>query len=84
MFILMVHHEKYIQSCIKVDSHADINLFLGSTVLFSQKLKHMLKRDLFVQALLMKWQEKVLLSAKTFSYALYQARVAKEQESPTS
>ena len=42
--------------------------------------KDLLKRDLFVQGLRMKWQEKVLPSAETFTDALYQARVAEEQE----
>ena len=47
-----------------------------------QASKDMLKRDLFVQGLLWKWQEKVLLSssANTFDDALYQARIAEEQE----
>ena len=42
--------------------------------------KEMLKRDFFVQGLLLKWQEKVLPSAKTFSNALHQARAAEQQE----
>ena len=42
--------------------------------------KALLKRDLFVQGLLLKWQEKVLSSAESFSDALHQARVAEEQE----
>ena len=42
--------------------------------------KEMLKRDFFVQSLLLKWQEKVLPSAKTFSDALHQARAAEQQE----
>lgn len=42
-----------------------------------QASKDMLKRDLFVQGLLWKWQEKVLpLSANTLDDALYQARIA--------
>jgi len=41
--------------------------------------KEMLKRDLFVQGLILKWQEKVLPSATTFSDALHQARLAEEQ-----
>ena len=45
-----------------------------------QESKELLKRDLFVQGLLPKWQEKVLPSAETFYDALYQARVAEEQE----
>ena len=45
-----------------------------------QASKDMLKRDLFVQGLLWKWQEKVLPSANTFDDALYQARIAEEQE----
>ena len=42
--------------------------------------KGMLKRDFFVQGLLLKWQEKVLPSAKAFSDALHQARAAEQQE----
>lgn len=42
--------------------------------------KGVLKRDIFVQGLLLKWQEKVLPSAKMFANALYQARTAEEQE----
>ena len=42
--------------------------------------KEMLKRDFFVQGLLLKWQEKVLPSAKSFSDALHQARAAEQQE----
>ena len=45
-----------------------------------QESKKLLKRDLFVQGLLLRWQEKVLPSAKTFNDALYQARTAEEQE----
>ena len=41
--------------------------------------KVMLKRDLFVQGLILKWQKKVLPSAATFSDALHQARLAEEQ-----
>ena len=42
--------------------------------------KAALKSDLFVQDLNLKWQEKVLPSAKTFPNALHQARTAEEQE----
>ena len=42
--------------------------------------KALLKRDSFVQGLLLKWQEKVLSSAKSFTDTLHQARVAEEQE----
>ncbi len=42
--------------------------------------KSTLKRDLFVQGLLLKWQEKVLPTAESFSEALHQARTAEEQE----
>ena len=45
-----------------------------------QAFKEVLKRDLFVQGLLLKWQEKVLPSAKTFADAPYQARMIEEQE----
>ena len=40
--------------------------------------KELLKRDLFVQGLTLKWQEKVLPSAATFADALHQARAAEE------
>ena len=42
--------------------------------------KEMLKRDFFVQGLLLKWQEKVLPSSKTFSDVLHQARAAEQQK----
>ena len=44
----------------------------------------MLKRDFFVQGLQLKWQEKVLPSAETFSAALHQARAAEQQEKQLS
>ena len=44
-----------------------------------QNSKEMLKRDFFVQGLWLKWQEKVLPSAKTFDEALHQARAAEQQ-----
>jgi len=45
-----------------------------------QASKDMLRRELFVQGMMFKWQEKVLPSANSFDDALYQARVAEEQE----
>ena len=45
-----------------------------------QESKDLLKHDLFVLGLKMKWQEKVLPSAQTFSDSLHQARTAEEQE----
>ena len=42
--------------------------------------KELLKRDLFVQGISLKWQEKVLPSAATFADALHQAQAAKEQD----
>ena len=45
-----------------------------------QKSKDLLKRDLFMLGLLMKWQEKVLPSAENFSNCLHQARAVEEQE----
>ena len=45
-----------------------------------QESKDLLKRDLFVLGLNMKWQEKVLPSVQTFADNLHQARTAKEQE----
>ena len=44
------------------------------------EFKKTLKRDLFVQGLILKWQEKVLPTAESFTEALYQARTAEEQE----
>jgi len=41
--------------------------------------KATLKRDLFVQGLQLKWQEKVLPTAESFEVALFQARIAEEQ-----
>ena len=49
-----------------------------------QNSKEMLKRDFFVQGLWLKWQEKVLPSAKTFDEALHQARAAEQQEKQLS
>lgn len=42
--------------------------------------KGLLKRDLFVLGLKMKWQEKVLPSAQKFAECLHQASAAEEQE----
>ena len=42
--------------------------------------KELLKRNVFVQGLLLKWQKKVLPSTSTFSDALHQARAAEQQE----
>ena len=42
--------------------------------------KELLKHDVFVQGLLLKWQKKVLPSTSTFSDALHQARAAEQQE----
>ncbi len=42
--------------------------------------KELLKRDVFVQGLLLRWQKKVLPSASTFADALHQARAAEQQE----
>ena len=66
-----------------VDKHAQSFEMLfdksyGNQEGMDQASKDMLKRDLFV---LWKWQEKVLpSSANTFDDALYQARIAEEQE----
>ena len=43
--------------------------------------KGILRRDIFVQGLLLKWQEKVLSSATTFADALHQAQTAEERRS---
>ena len=40
----------------------------------------LLKQDLFVQGLLLKWHEKVLSSANSYLDALHQARAAEEQQ----
>ncbi len=42
--------------------------------------KSVLKRDLFVQGLLLKWQEKVLPTTTTFADALHLVQAAEEQE----
>ena len=42
--------------------------------------KDLLKRDLFVIGLKLKWQEKVLPSAEDFGDCCHQARAAEEQE----
>jgi len=42
--------------------------------------KALLKRDLFTQGLLRKWQEKILSSAATFHDVLFQGQSAEEQE----
>jgi len=47
----------------------------------AESSKEMLKRDFFVQGLWLKWQEKVLPSAKTFHDALHQAHAAEQQKS---
>ena len=51
----------------------------GQRAGMDEESRSMLKRDLFVQGLLLKWQEKVLPSAETFTDALHQARVMEEQ-----
>ena len=56
----------------------------GSSGGMDTKSKEMLKRDLFVQGLLLKWQKKVLPSAVSFNDALYQARATEEQEKQLS
>ena len=52
----------------------------GHRVDVDATFKCVLKRDIFVQGLLLKWQEQVLPSATTFADALHQARTAEEQE----
>ena len=51
----------------------------GQRTGMDQASKELLKRDLHVQGLLLKWQKKVVPSAKTFEDALHQARLAEEQ-----
>ena len=72
-----------------VDSYAQgfERLFLksyGSCGGMDAESKEMLKRDLFVQGLLLKWQKKVLHSVDSFNDALYQARAAEEKEKQLS
>ena len=68
------HVDKYAQ-----DFEALVDKSYGNREGMDQASKDMLKRDLFVQGLLWKWQEKVLpSSANTFDDALYQARIAEE------
>ncbi len=72
-----------------VDSYAleFERLFLksyGSRGGMDTESKEILKRDLFIQGLLLKWQKKVLPSADSFSDALYQTRAAEEQEKQLS
>ena len=52
----------------------------GRRVGMDEPSKVMLKRDLFVQGLLLKWQEKVVPSATTFGDALHHARLAEEHD----
>ena len=42
--------------------------------------KELLKRDLFVEGLLLKWQEKVISLANSYLDSLHQARAAEEQQ----
>ena len=52
----------------------------GNRAGMDSESKALLKRDLFTQGLLRKWQEKILPSAATFHDVLFQARAAEEQE----
>ena len=56
----------------------------GRRLGMDESSRAMLKRDLFIQGLLLKWQEKVLPSAETFADALYQARTMEEQSKQLS
>ena len=51
----------------------------GQRTGMDQASKELLKGDLYVLGLLLKWQEKMVPSAKTFEDALHQARLAEEQ-----
>lgn len=67
-----------------VDEYAEDfdNLFgnsYGKKAGMDHASREMLKRDLSVQGLALKWQEKVIPSAETFGDALHRARLAKEQ-----
>lgn len=72
------------QSSETVDKYAQDfeNLFgksYGKRAVMDNASREMLKRDLFVQGLALKWQEKVVPSVETFSDALHQARLAEDQ-----
>ena len=54
--------------------------YLRGSMDLDQKSKELLKRDLFLQGLLLNWQEKVLPSANSSNDALSQARTTDEQE----
>ena len=49
-----------------------------------QTSKELLKRDLFVQGLVARWQQKVVPSAENFGDALHQARLAEEHDKQIS
>ena len=56
----------------------------GRRARMDEPSKALLKKDVFVQGLLLKWQKKVLPSISTFSDALHQARAAQQQEKQLS
>ncbi len=62
------------EECVDVLAHDIEDLFersYGCRAGMDSDMKEFLKRDLFVQGLSLKWQEKVLPSAKTFTDALH-------------
>ena len=78
---LIKRKQKYSES---VDEYAHVfeSLFeksYGKRAGMDQGSKELLKRDLFVQGLAYKWQEKVLPSASSFGDVLHQARLAEGQ-----
>ena len=71
------------QESVDLYAHAFEQLFeksYGHNQGMDTASKAMLKRDLFVQGLHIRWQEKVLLSADTFENALFQVRLAEQQQ----
>lgn len=72
---LIKRKQKYSKS-VDQYAHEFESLFekrYGRRAGMDQALKELLKRDLFVQRLTNKWQEKVLPSASSFGDALHQA-----------
>ncbi len=79
----LMRRKQRAEECVDVFAHDLEDLFersYGCRAGMDSDTKELLKRDLFVQGLRLKWQEKVLPSAKTFTDALRQARAAEEQE----
>ena len=77
--------EKLVQFELLLTGRAEKSLLTSScrtssgAIVGDREWMRVLARDLFIQGLLLKWQEKVLPSAETFADALYQARTMEEQ-----